>query len=275
MPDLPSLNTGVAHPARIYDYWLGGRNHFKADREAAELAVAANPMVMLDVRASRRFLARIVSYLIEEAGVRQFLDIGSGLPTERNIHEVAQSLAPGSRVVYVDNDPVVTRHAHRLLAGGRAGATQFVLADLRQAHQVLAPAATTLDLDQPVALILSLVLHLVAAERDPRDLVAALLRSLASGSHVVIAYPANDVRSAAVAEMNRRINDCIGRQYAALYSRAEVAGFFADVELLEPGIVQPHRWRPTGPITGAEVPVWVGVGRKPHLGGGPQDPPRP
>jgi O-methyltransferase involved in polyketide biosynthesis len=261
--DLPSLNTGVAHPARICDYWLGGHNHFKADREAAELAIAANPMIVLDVRANRRFLARIVSYLIEDAGIRQFLDIGSGLPTEPNIHEVAQSLAPESRVVYVDNDPVVSRHAHTLLASDRTGTTQFVLADFRQSHGILAHAMHTLDLDQPVALILSLVLHLIPPEDHPRDLLAALLRPLPPGSHVVIAYPASDVRSAAVAEMTRRLNERMGGVRGTPCARAEVAKFFDDVELLEPGIVQPQRWRPTGPITGAEVPIWVGVGRKP------------
>jgi SAM-dependent methyltransferase len=256
------LETGVAHPARIYDYWLGGRNNFPADREAAEQAIAANPMIVLDVRANRRFLARVVQYLAEECGVRQFLDIGTGLPTESNTHEVAQSVAKDARVVYVDNDPIVNHHARQLLTSHPSGSAAFLQADLRDLDAILLQASETLDLSQPVALMLLIVLHMIPDEDDPYALVANLMRSLAPGSYLVITHPASDIRRAAIKEMTKRINARLGPQRGTLRDRDQCARFFDGLELLEPGIVQPQRWRPTGPVTGAEVTAWSGVGRK-------------
>jgi SAM-dependent methyltransferase len=256
------LNTGVAHPARIYDYWLGGRNNFQADRDAAEQAIAANPLIVLDVRANRRFLARVVQYLAEDGGVRQFLDIGTGLPTESNTHEVAQGIARDARTVYVDNDPIVNQHARQLLTSHPAGSVAFLQADLRDTGAILLQASETLDLSQPVALMLLIVLHMIPDEQDPYALVAGLMRSLAPGSYLVITHPASDIRRAAIAEMTRRINARLEPQRGTLRDRQACARFFDGLDLLEPGIVQPQRWRPLGPVTGAEVTAWCGVGRK-------------
>jgi SAM-dependent methyltransferase len=257
------LNTGVAHPARIYDYWLGGRNNFEADREAAEQAIAANPLIVLDVRANRRFLARVVAYLAADGGVRQFLDIGTGLPTQSNTHQVAQAIAPACRVVYVDNDPIVNQHARQLLTSHPSGSAAFIQSDLRDIDKILLQASETLDLSQPLAVMLLIVLHMIPAEDDPYALVARLMRSLAPGSYLVITHPASDIRRAAITEMTRRINARLGPQRGTLRDRDECARFFDGLELLEPGMVQPQRWRPVGPVTGAEVTAWCGVGIKP------------
>ena len=257
-----SLDTGVAHPARIYDYWLGGKNNFAADREAAEQAIAANPMIVLDVRANRAFLSRAVTFLAGEERIRQFLDIGTGLPTADNTHEVAQSVDPAARVVYVDNDPIVFQHSRALLAGSQAGATAYVEADLRDIDKVLLQASATLDMSQPIAVMLLIVLHMISTEEDPYELVARLMRSLAPGSYLVISHPASDIRRDAIAEMTRRINSRLGRGRGTPRTRDACARFFDGLELLAPGIVQPQRWRPTGPWTGADVTAWCGVGRK-------------
>ena len=151
----PELDTEHAHSARVYNYWLGGKDNYAADREAAEQAIAANPAIITDVRANRAFLARVVRYLAAERGIGQFLDIGTGLPTASNTHEVAQAAAPGARIVYVDNDPVVLAHARALLTRTPEGATAYLDADLRDTAAILAAAAQTLDLGQPVALMLS------------------------------------------------------------------------------------------------------------------------
>jgi SAM-dependent methyltransferase len=258
-----SLDTGVAHPARIYDYWLGGRNNFPADREAAEQAIAANPMIVLDVRANRAFLARIVRFLAEDQQIRQFLDIGTGLPTADNTHEVAQASDPKARVVYVDNDPIVFQHARALLESSPSGATAYVEADLRDVDKILLQASATLDMSQPIAVLLLIVLHMIPAEHDPYELVARLMRSLAPGSYLVIAHPASDIRREAAAEMARRINSRLGGGRGTLRTRDECERFFDGLDLLEPGIVQPQHWRPRGPVTGADVTAWAGVGRKP------------
>src|SRR5580692_6194028 len=158
-PDLASFDTGVAHPARVYNYWLGGKDNYEADRQAAEQAVAANPNILPGVRANRAFLRRAVEYLAGEAGIRQFLDIGTGLPTAENTHEVAQAIAPDTRIVYVDNDPIVLAHARALLTSTPDGVTAYLDADLRDPEMILAQAAETLDLTQPVAIMLVAVLH--------------------------------------------------------------------------------------------------------------------
>ena len=162
-----AFDTSVAHPARVYDYWLGGKDNFIADREAAEQVIAANPQVLPGVRANRKFLGRAVRYLAGEAGIRQFLDIGTGLPTADNTHEVAQQVAPQCRVVYVDNDPIVLAHARALLTSSREGRCAYVHADLREPEKILADARETLDLRRPVALILSAVLPFIQNEDKP------------------------------------------------------------------------------------------------------------
>jgi hypothetical protein len=252
----------VAHPARIYDYWLGGKDNYAADREAAQQAIAANPGIVFDVRANRAFLARAVSYLAAECGIRQFLDLGTGLPTARNTHEVAQSVAPDSRIVYVDSDPIVLTHARALLTSTPEGATAYLDADLRQLDQVLEAAVQTLDFSQPVAVMMLIVLHLIPDSDDPYGIVARLMDSLAPGSYLVITHPASDIKPAAIAEMTRRINARLGPARGTMRDRSEITRFFEGLELLEPGVVQPQRWRPDDSVSDVEVTAWCGVARK-------------
>ncbi len=261
---LAGLDTRHAHPARVYNYWLGGKDNFAADREAAEQAIAANPGIVADVRANRAFLARAVRYLASQCGIRQFLDIGTGLPTASNTHEVAQAVAPQARIVYVDNDPVVLVHARALLTSSPQGATAYIDADVREPGRILAEAARTLDFGEPVALMLLIVLHLIPDAEDPYRIVATLVSALPSGSYLVLAHPASDVRATAQAEMTRRVNQRMSGTRATMRDRAAIARFFDGLELLEPGVVQPQQWRPEpGVVAPAQVTAWCGVARKP------------
>jgi len=191
----------VAHVARIYDYLLGGKDNFAADREAAQQAVLINPAVVSTARANRAFLARATRYLTAEAGLRQFLDIGTGMPASSNIHEVAQSVAPQSRVVYVDHDPIVLCHARALLISAAEGGTDFIEADLRQPFAILAEAARTLDFGRPVALILTAILNLIPDQDEPYQLVRQLVGALSPGSCVVISHAASDIGNGDMASM--------------------------------------------------------------------------
>jgi hypothetical protein len=248
----------------VYDYWLGGKDNFVADRDAAQEAIAANPGIVADVQANRAFLARSVRYVASEYGIRQFLDIGTGLPAGRNTHEVAQSAVPDARIVYVDNDPVVLSHARALLTSGPRGRCDYVDADLRDPSAILSAAARTLDLSQPVALMLLMILHLIPDTDSPHKIVDALTQALPSGSYLLLSHPANDIRTTAVAEMTRRMNLRISGANATLRERTEIARFFTGLDVLGPGIVQPQQWRP-GPDepTPPEVTAWCGVAVKP------------
>jgi SAM-dependent methyltransferase len=258
------LDTGRAHSARIYDYWLGGKDNFAADRAAAEQAIAANPGIVADVRANRAFLARAVHHLAADRGVRQFLDIGTGLPTASNTHQVAQAAAPDARVVYVDNDAIVLTHARALLASTPPGATAYLHADLRDTAAILQAAAETLDFASPVALLLLIILHLIPDSDDPYGTVANLVRALAPGSYLVLAHPASDIRAAEMAEMTRRVNRRLAGPPATMRDRAAITRFFDGLELLEPGVVQPQHWRPEPSAPGpSQVTAWCGVARKP------------
>ncbi len=260
----PGLDTRHAHPARVYNYWLGGKDNFAADREAAEQAIAANPGIVADVRANRAFLARAVRYLAAERGIRQFLDIGTGLPTAGNTHEVAQAAAPAARIVYVDNDPVVLSHAQALLTSAPDGATAYLHADLRDVGGIVRAAAQTLDFGEPAALMLLIILHLIPDADDPYGIVAALLQALPAGSYLVLSHPASDIRAAQMAEMTRRVNERMSGPQATMRDRAGVTRFFGGLDLLEPGVVQPQQWRPEpGVISPAQVTAWCGVARKP------------
>jgi hypothetical protein len=262
-PPAPEIDTGYAHSARIYNYWLGGKDNFEADREAAEQAIAANPGIVTDVRANRAFLTRVVHYLAAERGVRQFLDIGTGLPTASNTHEVAQAAAPAARVVYADNDPIVLAHARALLTSTPAGATAYLDADLRDTAGILTAAAQTLDFTQPIALMLLIILHLIPDGDDPYGIVATLMQALPSGSYLVLAHPASDIRAANMAEMTRRVNQRMSGPQATMRDRAAITRFFDGLDLLEPGVVQPQRWRPEpGALSPAQVTAWCGVARK-------------
>ena len=260
---VPALDTRHAHPARIYNYWLGGKDNFAADREAAEQAIAANPGIVADVRANREFLIRVVRYLAAECGVRQFLDIGTGLPTASNTHQVAQAVAPDTRIVYVDNDPVVLLHAQALLSSTPQGACDYVEADLRDTAGIIQAASQTLDFGAPVALMLLIVLHLIPDADDPYRIVAELVRALPAGSYLVLAHPASDIRAAQMAEMTKRVNQRMSGPRATMRDRAAITRFFDGLELLEPGVVQPQQWRPEPGIHHpSQVTAWCGVARK-------------
>jgi hypothetical protein len=260
----PGPDTAHAHSARVYNYWLGGKDNYAADREAAEQAIAANPQIVADVRANRAFLARAVRYLAAERGVGQFLDIGTGLPTAANTHEVAQAAAPAARIVYVDNDPVVLAHARALLTSTPEGATAYLDADLRDTGAILAGAAQTLDFARPVALMLLIILHLIPDAEDPYGIVARLMAALPAGSYLVLAHPASDIRAARMAEMTRRVNERMAGPRATMRDRAAIARFFDGLDLVEPGVVQPQQWRPDpGVPSPPEVTAWCGVAGKP------------
>jgi hypothetical protein len=236
------IDTSVAHPARVYDYWLGGTNNFAADREAAERVLEATPGLRERVRASRDFLVRAVRYLAGPAGIRQFLDLGTGIPSANNTHEVAQAVDPSARIVYVDNDPIVLAHAVELLSTTRPGSTNFMEADLRDPEPILSRARQTLDFGQPIAVMMLGVLHLVRDEEDPWSLVERWMAAVPVGSYLVISHPALEINPGQE-EAQRRYNERVATPQT-LRTRADVARFFANLELVEPGLVQVHQWRP-------------------------------
>jgi hypothetical protein len=257
------IDTSVAHPARVYDYWLGGENNFPADREAGDRVLAATPGLRERVRANRAFLVRAVHYLAAEAGIRQFLDIGTGIPSANNTHEVALAAAPDSRIVYVDNDPIVLTHARELLAGGPEGAIQYIHGDARDAAPIIDAAARTLDFARPTALLLLGMLHLIQDAEGPCDVVARLMDSLPSGSYLVISHPASDIHPGQ-AEAQRRYNERVSTPQT-LRTLAEVSRFYDGLDLLPPGVVYVHTWRPgPGDIVPPDgVSAYGGVARKP------------
>jgi S-adenosyl methyltransferase len=258
------IDTRHAHSARVYNYWLGGKDNFAADREAAEQAIAANPGIVADVRQNRAFLARVVRHLASECGVRQFLDIGTGLPTANNTHEVAQAVARQARIVYVDNDPIVLAHARALLTSTPEGSTTYLNADLRDPRAIVRAAAQTLDFGEPIALMLLIIVHLIPDTDDPYGIVASLVEALPAGSYLVLAHPASDIHAAQMAEMTRRVNERMSGPKATMRDRAAIMRFFDGLELLEPGLVQPQMWRPEpGSLSPSQVTAWCGVARKP------------
>jgi hypothetical protein len=254
-----TLDTNVAYSARVNNYWRGGKDNFASDRAAAERAVRAFPQLPEAIRAGQAFRRRVARYLVEEAGVRQFLDLGTGLPTADTIYQIAESIAPGGRAVYVDNDPMVLSHARALLSGSCA----YVDADLRDTASILAQAAHTLDFAEPVAVILSSILHLIPDADDPYRIVGALMDRVAPGSQLVIVHPASDIRPEASAEMAASLNRTMAQQ-RTYRDHAEVSRFFSGLELADPGVVGVPAWRPDSEEE-ASVPTmaWSGVARKP------------
>ncbi|MFF9027265.1 SAM-dependent methyltransferase [Streptomyces iakyrus] len=237
------IDSSKAHPARVYDVFLGGKDHYPADRNAAAAALAANPRGYLDVRHNRDFLRRAVTALVEQDGIRQFLDIGTGLPTAENVHQIAQRVAPESRVVYVDNDPVVLAHARALLTSGPEGRTDYIDADLRDPARILEQAAKTLDFGRPVALCLVAILHFVADE-EAYPLVSGLLDELPEGSRLVLSHLTEDLNPENIRAVQRTYTE---RGFTfVLRSRADVERFFTEngLEITDPGVVPAHRWRP-------------------------------
>ena len=258
-----AVDTTVAHQARIYDYWLDGKDNFAVDREAAEQAIAAYPAILRGVRAQRAFLARAVRYLAEEAGIRQFLDIGTGIPTASNTHEVAQAAAKDARVVYVDNDPMVLAHARALLTGVPEDSTTYLDADLREPDKILAGAAGLLDFRRPVAVLLIGILQLIPDDADPHAIVARLVEAVPSGSWLAVYHPASDIDQHRVAEAVRRVNARTAGT-TTLRTHAEIARFFGGLQLLEPGLVQVQRWQPgsAAPDDGEQIAAYAGLARK-------------
>jgi S-adenosyl methyltransferase len=263
-PSVPTdgLDTSTAHQARVYDYWLGGKENYAADRAAGDAVMQAYPGIVAAVRAQRAFLGQAVRFLAGEAGISQFLDIGTGIPTSDNTHEVAQATAPEARVVYVDKDPVVLAHAHALLTSGPRGATDYIDADLHATAAILDQAAHTLDFTRPVAVMLLGILQVIPDDDDPWEIVSQLMHAVAPGSHLAIAHPAADIATGPAGEAERRYN-----QHAAvpvtLRTHAEVSRFFTGLDLLEPGVVPVDQWRPPfGVRPQKDLAIYGGVGRK-------------
>lgn len=258
------------HPARVYDYLLGGKDNFAADRAAAQAGLEANPNSRIPPRENRAFLRRVVRYLARDAGISQFLDIGTGIPTSPNVHEIAQDAVPAARVVYVDNDPIVLAHARALLTSGPVGKTAYIDADVRNIDRILSSPdlRQTLDMSQPVGLLLIAVMHFIADEDDPWDLAARLLAELPAGSYLALSHLTGDFDPAAwegVAAVYRRSG--VTMQVRPL---AAVERFFTGLDLLDPGVVSLPRWRPDsndlgqpGQPSDAAVSVYGGLGRKP------------
>lgn len=264
-PPQTQVNPNVPHPARIYDYLLGGKDHYAADRAAAEETIRRAPQVRESARANRAWMRRAVRYLAGQ-GVRQFLDIGTGIPTSPNLHEVAQQVSPDCRVVYADNDPVVLAHARALLSSSPEGRTAYIQADLRRPDQILqAPELwQTLDRDRPVALMLCAILHFVRDEEEPGRLVAAFRDALPPGSYLALSHTTNDIQPQRAADAAAVYGE---RRAAALMVPRplnQVEAFFDGFDLVEPGVVQLPRWHPDGPVRPRlldEVWLYGGVGR--------------
>jgi S-adenosyl methyltransferase len=252
----------VAHIARVYDYLLGGKDNYEADRKAGDAAIEAYPHTVSSVRANREFLTRVVRFLAAEAGIRQFLDIGTGIPTAGNTHVVAQSVAPDARVVYVDYDPVVLAHARALMTSNPAGATDYVDGDLRETGMILEQASAILDFTQPVAVMLIGILHFIGDDDQPYDIVSRLLGAVSPGSYLAISHMASDIAAAQVAAAKERL-DRMMYQQGSYRTQAEVARFFDGLDLVEPGVVPIQKWRPGSEMEAQRAAVlWGGVGRK-------------
>jgi O-methyltransferase involved in polyketide biosynthesis len=263
---MPEFDTSVPHSARVYNFWLGGKDNYAADREAGQRALVAYPNMVFAVRANRAFLARAVRYLVDGEGIRQFLDIGTGIPAESNTHEVAQQAAPDCRIVYVDNDPVVLAHARALLTSTPLGACAYIDADLRDPDAILARAAETLDFTQPVAVLLLSVLHLVPGDADAEQIVARLMARCVPGSFLAISHPASDIDAEQTAEATRRLNQAQVAP-AKTRDRAGVSRLFARLDLVSPGLVRVPQWRPGSELEAASPgALWAGVARKPESG---------
>ncbi|RNL80774.1 SAM-dependent methyltransferase [Halostreptopolyspora alba] len=260
----PELDTSAPHSARVVNYWLGGKDHFQADRDAGDEIIRTNPHMYAIARASRAFLVRTVTHLAGTAGVRQFLDVGTGMPTANNTHEVAQAVAPESRVVYVDHDPLVLTHARALLVGTPEGATDYIDADLRDPDTILEGAARTLDFTEPVALMLMGILGHITSDSEALAIVGRLLDALPSGSYLTVCDDTNVVNGEAMDAMVRHWNET-GTNTRVNRHPDQLARFFDGLDLVEPGLVSVPFWRPEDPEVGAATAVdhYGAVGRKP------------
>ena len=257
----PSFDTTISHPARTYDYWLGGKDNYQADRDVGDQVIATLPSIRRTARANRAFLRRAVEYLAGQ-GIRQFLDIGTGLPTVNNTHEVAQRVAPESRIVYVDNDPIVLVHARALLTSTREGVTAYVQADARDPDMILREAVATLDFSQPVAVMILGVIHYIPDADHPGQIVSRLMEAVVPGSYVAISTATSDIDTKRV---NQATSDFNAMRVAAPFTPrtyAEISRYFVGLDLVDPGLLPVSQWRaPAGPVQ--TVTMIGGVGRKP------------
>jgi O-methyltransferase involved in polyketide biosynthesis len=261
--ELPLLDTSVANAARMWNYWIGGKDNFRADRDAGELVREAMPTLPTVARMLRRFLVTTVDELTA-AGVRQFLDIGTGLPTADNTHDVAQRAAPESRIVYVDHDPVVISHARALLTSSPEGMTDYIYADLRDWAAILAGARQTLDFSRPVAVLLIAVLHFILDPEDPHRLISEMMADLAPGSYLVIAHAASDIEPSTAEAMASSYNATSSLTITPR-DRATVARFFDGMEMTGPGLQPLGQWPGSNPATSPESGLicYCGIARKP------------
>ncbi|GAA3724080.1 SAM-dependent methyltransferase [Streptomyces tremellae] len=254
-----TIDTSKPHPARVYDWLLGGKDNYPVDREVAR---RLPPHARVDARTNRAFMRRAVAWLAE-SGVDQFLDIGTGIPTEPNLHQVAQGVNPACRVVYTDNDPIVLRHAEALLVSAPGGATDYLQADVREPEAILEYARKLLDFDRPIALSLIALMHFVPDGQDPYGITRTLTEALAPGSFLVLTQGTGDFHPDLAAEVSGTYRS--GGISLALRSRAEVARFFDGLDLVEPGLVRATEWYRTGPAPeSADSSFYVGVGRVPE-----------
>jgi hypothetical protein len=259
------IDTTKAHGARVYNYLLGGHANFEVDRQAAERAYAAWPggidAVRADVREHRAAQGRVIRYLVREAGITQFLEIGTGIPVQDSVHEVAQRDLPDARVVYVDRDPVVLAHARQLLPDTPDGSIRYLYGDLADPQPILREAATTLDFSRPTAVSLFGILHFFADADDPRGLIGQLMAPLPPGSCLALTHLASDLHSEELSETFNRLNSSMAES-VTLRSNSEVTALFGGLVLVEPGVVQASRWRPDPGAAAFESQMWCGVGRK-------------
>jgi O-methyltransferase involved in polyketide biosynthesis len=259
-----TFDSSVPHPARVYDYWLGGKDNFAADRQVAEDILRVMPVMGEIARSCRLFLAAVVNHLAADLGIRQFLDIGTGLPTADNTHEVAQRAAPEARIVYVDNDPIVLSHSRALLRSGQRGRCAYIDADARDVDQVLANAAETLDFGQPVAVIMLGLLHYIPDGDGPYSLPGSYLDAFVPGSYLALSHASSDIEEDGQAEAASSYNSQATIPIT-LRSLEEFARFFRGLELVPPGITPLGQWAPglteTGPAT---LPTYTALARKPR-----------
>ncbi|WP_306207166.1 SAM-dependent methyltransferase [Actinoplanes sp. RD1] len=259
-PSTSILDTTVPHSARIWNYWLGGKDNFEADRAAGDEVIAHIPDIPVGARSERAFLKRVVKFLVEEAGIRQFLDVGTGLPSADNTHEVAQALDPRSRVLYVDNDPLVMAHARALLASTPEGRCDYVEADLRDPEAILAAARRTLDFSRPIGLMLLGVVNHLMDDEVAYGSVAQLVQAMPAGSHLVLTHSTAEIHGEPMLRVMRETTERGGTPIRAR-TKAELERFFTGLELLDPGVVTCSRWRPDPGSDEPEVYLFGGVGR--------------
>ena len=262
--DLPPFDITTAHPARVYDYLLGGKDNFAADRAAAGAIIEVSPVVFACVRANRAFLRRAVRYLARDAGIRQFLDIGTGLPTAENTHQVAQQIAPDSKIVYVDNDPIVLSHARALLSSTPEGACAYIDSDLRDTGKVLHRAAETLDFTKPIAVMVLCTMQYVPDADNPHAIIARLMNAVPSGSFLTMSDTTRDIDTQTMTTGAARYNAKLGPAVFTPRTGTEYARFFEGLTLVEPGLALMPQWRPDPGSGPAEViPMYAAMGRKP------------